>query len=330
MFVLNPNYIPKKEGFYYSCEWIEHGLVFFPSKISMCCFMGVKEGIQTIIQDNFYGDNFKIDRIFEVRNKFRAFHKKGKIHINCMNCPSLKSDAWDERNYINSLYISHWSNCNSKCIYCYSARHPEEFKNDNYHLINIIKNLTNNGILRRSSKIMFGGGEPALLDEFEEIINFLLDNGFQNIRVHSSGIKYIPCIEQGLREGKIHITISVDSGCSETYKKIKNVDCYDIVRANIKRYAQCKTSSGFANVSAKYIIIPPLNDNIDELEKWLIANKDDNLSFTILDIEENWFNLNKNNIPQHIYDLLSYVKNRSRELKTNFELYERINNLKSI
>jgi hypothetical protein len=44
-----------------------------------------------------------------------------------------------------------------------------------------------------------------------------------------------------------------------------------------------------ANVSAKYIIIPGINDNKEEIENWIKANKNDGLSYTILDIEEKWF-----------------------------------------
>ena len=327
MFVLNQNYLSKKEGFYYSCPWIEHGLVFFPSKLTMCCFCGGDTNNHTLVQDNFNGSNFNIEKIFKNRDKFRAFHKKGKIHINCMNCPSLKLDAWDERNYIDSLYISHWSQCNSKCMYCYSNIHPEDFSKNTYNIFDIIKKMSDSGILKRNSKILFGGGEPALLDEFEDLISFFIDNGFQNIRVHSSGIKYIPGLERGLAENKIHLVVSVDSGSREVYKKIKNVDCYDIVRENIRQYAKFKTSSGIANVSAKYIIIPGVNDFISEIDNWLIANKEDGLSYTILDIEENWYNKNKNDIPQYVYDLLKYTKQRSCELGTYFELYERIEKL---
>lgn len=327
MFVLNQNYMPSKNGFYYSCRWIEHGLVFFSSKLTMCCFCGSEQGKHTLLQENFNGNNFDINRIFKIKNKFRAFHKKGKIHTNCMNCPNLKYDAWDERNYIDALYISHWTNCNSKCGYCYSALNSNEFVQNNYKVFNIIKNLFEKGIIRRDSKILFGGGEPALLDEFEALIDFFIENGFQDIRVHSSGIQYIPCLEKGLSEGKVHLTISVDSGSSQVYQKIKNVNAYDIVRENIRKYARFKMKNGEANVSAKYIIIPGINDSKDEIDKWLQANKLDGLSYTILDIEETWYENNKNNIPKHIFELLQYAQFRSKELGTHFELYERIQKL---
>lgn len=327
MFILNPNLIQKKEGFYCSCEWIEHGLVFYPSKLTMCCFCSDVKNSHTLIQDNFNGDNFDIERLFTNRDIFRRFHKKAKIHVNCLNCPSLKLEAWDERNYIDSLYISHWTECNSKCSYCYANCHPEEFSNKHYKILNILKQLCTKGILRRNSKILFGGGEPALLDEFNDIITFLLDNGFQDIRVHSSGIKYIDCLERGLKENKIHLVISVDSGSREVYKKIKNVDCYNIVRENIKKYALNKNQNNEANVSAKYIIIPGINDSIDEIEKWISENINAGLSYSVLDIEENWYNENKNNIPQKVYDIIEYSKSRSLENGMHFELYERVKKL---
>ena len=327
MFVLNPNYLPYKNGFYYSCPWIEHGLVFFPSKLAMCCFCGSIQNTNALLRENFDGNNFDIERLFKIKEKFRSFHKKGKIHINCIDCPYLKSDAWDERNYIDCLYISHWITCNSHCSYCFSSQNIEKFKFKDYKVYDIISNLFYKGFLKRNSKILFGGGEPALLDEFEKLINFFLDNGFQNIRVHSSGIKYISCLEKGLFEGKIHLTVSVDAGSAEVYKKIKNVDCYQVVRNNIRKYASFETNIGEANVSAKYIIIPGVNDSKEEIEKWLVANKEDGLSYTILDIEENWYNKNKNSIPEYIYELLRYAKTRSLELGTHFELYERIERL---
>ncbi len=327
MFVLDHRCITKDENIYYSCDWIEHGLVFFPSKIALCCFTGEGEKSHTLIQDNFNGNNFNIDRINIIRNKFRYFHKKGKIHTNCINCPNLKLEAWDERNYIDCLYLSHWINCNSKCIYCYSINHPESFSNNSYKVLGIIKKLLNDGVLKRNSKILFGGGEPALLDEFDDLISFFIDNGFLDIRVHSSGIKYISSLEKGLKEGKIHLTISVDSGSSEVYQRIKNIPCYEMVIENIKRYSSNKMINGESNVSAKYIIIPSINDSKDEIEKWIMANKEANLSFTILDLEENWFLKNKNKIPEKIYDLLKYAKMRSEELGTHFELYERIKRL---
>lgn len=58
-------------------------------------------------------------------------------------------------------------------------------------------------ILKPGGAIGFGGGEPTILEEFEELISILLDKGFTNIRVPSSGIKYSEIIEKGISKGQL-------------------------------------------------------------------------------------------------------------------------------
>jgi molybdenum cofactor biosynthesis enzyme MoaA len=328
MFIYNEKYVSKKQGCYYSCPWIEHGLVFFPYKLTMCCHCGHEGGGHTLIRNNFTGEKIDWDRVAKVREIFRRFHKKGKINTSCLGCAELKEDKWDGENYINNLYISHWTHCNSKCIYCYATQHKENFKVAKpYNSLPFIKEMYEKGILRAGGMISFGGGEPTLLEEFDDIVNYLLDNFFWGIRVHTSGIKYSEALARAVNEIRGYVVVSVDSGSKETYKKVKQVDCYDKVRDTIRKYALQTTFLGRFLVSAKYIIIPGINDNIEELDKWFDANYNDGLYTTVLDIEENWYLQNKDNIPKHIFELIDYAKKRAKKMRTNFELYERLNNM---
>ena len=328
MFIYNEKYVSKKEGHYYSCPWIEHGLVFFLYNLTMCCYCGHEGGGHTLVRDNFVGQPINWDRIFKVKEIFRRFHKKGKINTSCIGCPFLKEDKWDNENYINNLYISHWTNCNSKCIYCYATNNPKDFKVDKlYNVLPYVKDMFEKGILRPGGIISFGGGEPTLLDEFEDLVTFFLDNYFWGIRVHTSGIKYSPALARAINEIRGYVVVSVDSGSKETFEKIKQVPCYDKVRETIREYALQTTFLGRYLVSAKYIIIPGINDSIEEIEKWMIANYNAGLYTTVLDIEENWYLKNKDNIPKHIFDLIKYAEKKAKQLNTNFELYERLQNM---
>ncbi len=328
MFVFNEKYVSKKEGHYYSCPWIEHGLVFFQYKLTMCCYCGHEGGGHTLIRDNFVGQKIDWDKIFKVKDMFRRFHKKGKINKSCVGCPFLKEAKWDGEHYIDNLYLSHWTNCNSKCIYCYATKNPQEFKVDKlYNVLPYVKDMYEKGILRPGGIISFGGGEPTLLDEFEDLVTYFLDNYFWGLRVHTSGVKYSPALARAINEIRGYVVVSVDSGSRETFKKIKQIDCYDKVRDTIRKYALQTTFLGRYLVSAKFIIIPGVNDTIEEIENWMSANYDAGLYTTVLDIEENWYLANKDNIPPHIFDLIKYAQKRSKELNTNFELYERLQNL---
>ena len=251
---------------------------------------------------------------------YRRFHKKGKIHKNCIDCPFLKEGPWhNSKRQIKYLYLSHWLTCNSKCIYCYTAQHPELLvTGKQYRLLPQLQDMHKKGILTNDAEVSFGGGEPTLLDEFENIMTYLLDNYFWGIRVHTSGILYSPSIARAINEIRGYVVVSVDAGTAETYEKIKKVPCYDKVRDNIRRYALQTNFLGRFLVGAKFIIIPGINDTKEEIEKWLLANKEAGLYTTVIDIED---------IPKHILNLIKYAKKRSKQLGTNFELYERLQNL---
>lgn len=340
MFIYNPKYHSKKENHYYSCKWIESGLVFFPYKLTMCCYCGHEGGGHVMLRNNYDGKNIDFGRIFHIKNKFREFHKKGKINQNCIGCPFLTEKEWEQnKNQFDNLYISHWTHCNSKCIYCYSTIHPEEFKyHKPYSVLPFIREMLEKKLLVPGGSIHFGGGEPTLLAEFEELIELLLDYKFYDLRIHTSGIKYSPVIERGIKEGRLYVVVSTDAGCSETYERIKQVPFYKQVRENINKYskaqkkanlvvAQGKKMKGTYMVSSKFILMPGINDNKKEIDMWLDENKKAHLETTVIDIEENWYRANRDNIPDYIFDLIYYIRERSRKLKTNFELYERIENM---
>lgn len=346
MFKYNAKYDCRKTNSdkFYSCSWIQHGLVFFRYKLSACCYCGQSENEHTLIKDDYTGEPINWEHIFKQKATFNRLHKKGLIHQNCTDCPFLEakdSKEWEtEEHYISNLYISHWTDCNCKCIYCYAANHPQDFKfkTQPYSVLPILKEMLRKNILRRGGSIHFGGGEPTLLPEFEDIIRLLLDYKFYDLRVHTSGLKYSPILERGIREGRLKTVVSIDSGTKETYKKIKQVDGYNTARDNAKKYAQAQVDrkhiitptmykAGNLYVGTKYIIMPGINDNLDEIEKWIQADIESGIHTTIIDIEENWANHNKDNIPQYIFDLIFEIKKLSDKYGTYLELYERLDNI---
>ncbi len=343
MFKLDERYLPDEDGQFYSCNWIQSGIVFFQHKLTMCCYCGHEGGGHVMLGNNYKGQELNWDRIFWLKKRFNDFHKKGLINTNCKGCPYLKKDNWElNRKFIDRVYISHWTYCNSKCFYCYATEHPEEFYSDKtYSVLPILKDMIKKKILKPGGDISFGGGEPTILTEFDDIIKLLLNNKFYNLRIHTSGIRYSKVLEKGIREGRINVVVSTDAGSEDTYKKIKRVNKYSEVRENIKKYAKAQRNktlkvtkevhmAGHLMVGSKFIIIPGVNDTIEEVESWFRENEKANVHRTIIDLEENWYKANKYNVPEHIFELVEYIKRRSKELNTNFEMYERLENLMKI
>lgn len=329
---------------FYSCPWIQHGLVFFRYKMTMCCYCGHAGGGHTLVKDDYNGQQINWEHLFKQKKSFNRLAKRGLINDNCVDCPFLQkrpvADWENEGEYLSNLYISHWVDCNCKCSYCFEAQHPEEFqfKTKPYSVLPILKEMLQKNILRRGGSIHFGGGEPTLLPEFEDIIRLLLDYKFYDLRVHTSGIKYSPILERGIREGRLRVVVSVDAGSAETYQKIKQVPQYDTVRENAKRYADAQVHrkhaltpeiymDGSLMVGTKFIIIPDVNDTLEEVENWIKADVESGIRTTIIDLEENWFKAHEQDLPQSIFDFVYEIKKLSDKYGTHFEMYERVENM---
>ena len=130
----------------------------------------------------------------------------------------------------------------------------------------------------------------------------------------SSGIKYSPIIAKGISTGQVTVVVSIDSGSKETYKKIKQINAYDKVTNNLKKYAKAQKFS--FNVISKYIIIPEINDTKEEIDKWMKFNKENNIQIITIDIENSWLNKYRvSGADEKILDLIKYVRTKAQEMR---------------
>ncbi len=324
--LFNKNPKPKK---YLSCEYIQHGFNVDYEDIKMCCFNCHEGGGRQILIDNYKGEMINWNKFFKEKRKMRELNKKGITLERCKGCFFLKEREWDDEDYISYMVFNHWTLCNCKCKYCFTNEQSDFFnERKNYNMYPVIKKLVEAGKVRGGGEIGFGGGEPALLPEFEPMVNMLLDAGCDNIRVHSSGVKYSQAIERGLSEGKLTLVVSVDSGCPETYKNIKRVNHFDKVWENLAKYAAAQTDNKY-KAKTKYIIYPGFNDNKEELDKWFDLTVKAGIKSIVLDVEGGWYITNKYNVPDEMYDLLEYAGKRADELGMKFvEYYDRANDMR--
>ncbi len=311
------NILKKKPKKYVSCSWIEHGMDFdvgvYGSNLKLCCYLSHKGKGNAYIKKDYYGEKIDWKDFFKIRNKYRKIQQKGKTIPECEGCVFLKEGYWDQENYIDSIIFDHFTKCNCNCIYCYTTESKKDYNAlKSYNVLPTIKEMIKKDILKPGGAIGFGGGEPTILEEFEDLVSLLLDKGFTNIRVPSSGIKYSEIIEKGISKGQLFVVVSIDSGTKETYKKIKRTDKYEIVTENLKRYSKAQPSPGF--VISKYILIPNINDTKEEIDSWLNFNKENNILSIVIDIENSWLEKVMEPEYKYIFELISYVKEKSEEM----------------
>ena len=185
----------------------------------------------------------------------------------------------------------------------------------------LIKDMFNKDIIRHTEEscIIFGGGEPTILKDFDKLINLFLDNGCKNIRINSSGIKYSKSIEKGLKLGSISLVISTDAGCRETYERIKQVKCYKKVWENIRKYSKSAGNSNLLKV--KFILYPGINDNYEEIDKWFDEIIKNGVKAVSLSVEQDWYNKHQPDFTPEIYNQIAYMEKRSKDLGLDLEIY---------
>lgn len=309
---------------YKSCHLIEKGLFFGKNCISHCCLIPVS-GIEPIrLFKNADFNRIEIDELIKLKYKYKEMFKRGEIPPACKDCYSLEELDWPDKIDLNCLYFAHWSHCNCNCSYCYFE--PEREMHNAYKpqkIMPLLEKLKVEGLLENASGgyMSFSGGECTILEEFDDILKFLFEIGSKNIIINSSGIKYNNLIAEGIKKGILSCTISIDSGERELYKKIKKQDTFDIVVENIKKYVSMQSPDNYEGVRLKYIILPGINSEYKDIEKWLKLVKSLGVNHIILDFETFWFGKNRNKIEDKYIKILYYTKKRAKKLNIKISYY---------
>lgn len=308
---------------YKSCYWIESGINFDIDAYKVCCLYSAKGGGNTIICDNYKGEPVDWDKVFAFKQMMKDMHKKGEVYHKCEGCIFLQEQDWDDdHTKISMINLDYWTKCNSKCSYCHTMLDKDRYnKFKNYNFLPILKDMIKRDILRPNGHVSFGGGEVTLLHEFDKLLHIFMDFGFPLTRIHSSCIKYSKAVERGLKDGCVDLIVSVDSGSKEMHRKIKQVDSYDKVWNNLKRYASHQKDANA--VKSKFILIPGENDLKQEIDLWLEKSKASGINCVLHEIESKWFYARRESVPDEIIDLFRYAKNKAEKLGLKYELYER-------
>ena len=88
-------------------------------------------------------------------------------------------------------------------------------------IYDFLEKIINKGLVDNNCFFEFGGGEPTLHFEFEKIMNLISSKLNPQINIYSSAIKYSPVIQTAIKNRNCQVVVSLDSGNSELYKKIK-------------------------------------------------------------------------------------------------------------
>lgn len=309
------NFFKKKQNKQYlNCDFLNHSIHFFYDNIRSCC-----SGDTGIIFASCEGDNIKnlgFDEIFKIRKRYISDINANKFENGvpdcCKKCFEIPNVLQNKKipqpeNYIDKVYIQNYMSCNAKCTYCIFRNKDRGLK---YYVLPFIKEMIKKKILRKNSHIYLSGGEITLSPEFEDLLTLFISYVENKIEIFTSGIKYSKSIEEALKKDLCSLLISIDSGCSETYFKIKNTNSFDVLISNIKQYISA-TDNAKNNIILKYIILDEINNNKEEIDKFFNLVCELGIKNVRVDVDCDKYHLGSgNNLPLQTMELTDYFKTK--------------------
>ena len=281
------------------CESVLHYLIISPASLFVCC---TPNSEKLLYLDTYNGGRINIDDYIKYRNEFIENCKKGIYPQPCKKCNLFEEKEWDESLGFTSISISNRTFCSCHCIYCLlSNGGNDEIKRklnsfEPYDVVPLLEQLYEHNLVKEGCQIVLGGGECSEYPSKElEYFNVFTEKTSSKLIFYSSGIKYSPIINNGLRQLPSQMKIAVDAGTANLYKKIKRVDAYDLLWENIKKYSETIKQNKNSELILKYVIIPGVNDSIREVNSFIEKCVEVECGSIEVVIEYYWLQRNINN-----------------------------------
>ncbi len=150
--------------------------------------------------------------------------------------------------------------CNLQCLMC--AQNHVKFDKSFLNLVTIKK--LNKFYETAKEVTLFGYGEPLLNSEFPEIVRFL--SNYKNIKTYvlTNGMLLMKYAEEIVKNNLAYLSISIDGGTEETYKKIRRGGDIHTILSALKYIKELKVKYNTTSPYVRFIFVA-MKDNIKEL-----------------------------------------------------------------
>lgn len=300
------------------CPYFYNGINFHTVGISYC------NTVWSDMVSTPYSKNC-IENFLQDRKKLIEEMKNGNPPEYCKKCIYLQDveDNFKFDDKINYIEIYHWHQCNCACFYCSNRTNTklkitkEKNVKGVTDVLPKLKELKKQNIFADKVAVSMVGGEPTILKEFKDLLKFFIKNKF-SVNILSNGILYEKLITKAINNNKdSYLSISLDCGYAETFKRIKGVDKFNDVIKNIKRYIN-ETKENSYRVMIKYILLEGVNDNKEEIDKWIQVCSELGVTNYFLSIEFCHSARSEKEISENIHNMYNYMKQRIKEVNPNY------------
>ena len=269
----------------YYCKRLYEEVNFDAENIYVCCGMSLGPSFSVPNPQKEKLSSF-IRKLIDWKTNCSKEAYLGNVAEQCKNCIELQEREISKWEYyktkfspksvvrkkfpVKNIIVKSYRQCELSCIYCLERRYTkghktfEVCKSEFYDFLPLFKAFINEGVLdKKLLSIEFQGGSITVWDEFLPALKEAKDFNVNHLMYHTNAITFVPeVVESPMIDSSM--SIAIDCGSKETYKKIKGGDYFDNVISNIIKYADAGISC-----SVKYIIVSRVNDNLEEIKKFL-------------------------------------------------------------
>lgn len=304
---------------YIGCDYMEHGLSFEYHDLYDCCMMHHDNLGMPLIYPDYNGEKIDWEEVFDIKQE-RIERQKIKTIRECEGCYYLREKESSDERYISEVAFQQIKLCNAKCMYC-----GDDFRyhKNYYDVYPLMKDLVEKGYFKATEYglVIFQGGEPTIMNHFDDL-TALFNEQKANIKVNTSAIRFSKVLADAMENGNVLTCISIDSGCRETYHKLKYVDKFDIVCDSIRKYSDAANVSQFSKLVIKFLITPGYNDTIEEVDLFFEKMKELNIKNVVFDVEAGYSTINhRKDVSPHVHYIIDYAKKRAEEENMHFEIF---------
>ena len=192
------------------------------------------------------------DFIIEKRREYIRMLNDNHSDMDCKHCFMVEHKRYGDLSFsrLGHIDLQHYSICNLRCAYCAYTRYDTHFP-PQYNALAVLKLFSPHDI-EWNAHVDFAGGEPTLLDNLEEYLEFFRSRRIR-VLMFTNAVRFHQAIYDGLADGSIYWVItSLDAGTPSTFKAVRGRDQYLQVMENLSRYAAAG-SKGKGMLVVKYI-----------------------------------------------------------------------------
>ena len=235
----------------------------------------------------------------------------------CHGCAGLQYGTYTRNPVIRTFAVgpnfAGGTKCNADCFYCSQRSSMEREEKSIQELSNYDIHKIAADYYPDIEEIILADGEPTVSRDIGKIMDLAKEKKW-SVQLNTNGIIFTEQIADTIASGKrSFVSVSLDSGTAETYKKIKRVDTFERVINNLRAYRErgCE-------LTLKYIVIPGCNDTIEEISGFIdicksLKCKHVTLSQNLHNVVDGVADVGDPNMPEGLFMLFTYFVARLQE-----------------